>query len=476
VKRRNPQAQTERDGVNAAATAANRLGLIWRDLLQEDVGIDATIELVLEGYPTGKLVAAQVKSGTSYMQNETQDSFCFRPKVDDFEYWQSVIIPVILVFYDPRNDALYWVDVKRDVADRGSGLGDDPPRLCVPKTNVFDESFVSYLKGLFDLAAYTEEEYKQVTKEFRSNVYSDESVAGAVRVSSLDLFIAGLWGLCSKVQFHLALLSEEIRKRLATRSEPSMLTYDFSHAKLFPFIMGYLSSLTRHRLATLDTADLNETLYGRLEWPAFIAPLTLNGRKYVEHLRAEIGDQYEVCDHQHLTFRLCPHTQIEIYSSFEQGPPARFGPFTDVIPIRFNRYLDYYRLLHLRRLPGDRKVKVIADQSIHYYALTDYLKNVFEKTLKDNVVCRNQDMVISPLICWLEKYLDFRVGINPTELAVTPVSERFASYDEFQSFFSRGATAFQVSEEVLFDLRFLRLANGESLADAELDRARRPAK
>ncbi|MGA9056669.1 MAG: DUF4365 domain-containing protein, partial [Terriglobia bacterium] len=339
MKRRNPQAQIERAGLNAAASAFNRLGLIWRDLLQEDVGIDGTIEIVHDGYPTGKLVAVQVKSGRSYIQDETQDSFSFRPKRDDLAYWQSLIIPVILVFFDPRKEALYWLDIKHTIVDRGSGLGDESPRLSVSKANVLDVTFVSHLNGLFDLATYTKEEYDQVTMELRSNVYSDKTVRGSAEVSGLDLFIAGLWGLCSKVQFHLTLLTEEIRRQLAPRPGPSMLTYDLSRPKLFPFVMHYLGSLTRHRLAMLDTAELNQTLYGRLEWPAFIAPLTLNGRRYVEHLRAELGD--EVCDHQFFTLRLCNHCQIEIYSSFEKGSPDPFGPFTDVILIHFNRYCGF---------------------------------------------------------------------------------------------------------------------------------------
>lgn len=72
AKKRSSNAATERAGVLAMASACNRLGLIWRDLLQEDVGVDATVELCVDELPTGKLIGVQVKSGSSYIRSETE--------------------------------------------------------------------------------------------------------------------------------------------------------------------------------------------------------------------------------------------------------------------------------------------------------------------------------------------------------------------------------------------------------------------
>ncbi len=132
--------------------------------------------------------------------------------------------------------------------------------------------------------------------------------------------------------------------------------------------------------------------------------------------------------------------------------------------------------MHLNRTAVNEKVRVIATQNIHYYALIDYLRSIFEKTSKNNILCRNQDMAISPLICWLEKYLEFEVPMSASELAAKPPSEKLAFYDESQSIMSRGGSEFQVTEERFLDSRFLRLANGESLADALSNETQRVSK
>lgn len=111
MKKRNKNATTERAGLLAVEQACNRLDLIWRDLLQEDVGIDGTIEIAIGEFPTGKLVGAQVKSGTSYIRGETSDSFRFYPDADDIQYWSSVSIPMFLLVHDPSSENVYWADI-----------------------------------------------------------------------------------------------------------------------------------------------------------------------------------------------------------------------------------------------------------------------------------------------------------------------------------------------------------------------------
>ncbi len=58
----------ERIGVNQVALTVSELGQIWRETPMADVGIDGQIEYVDgQGNATGCLVAAQVKSGPSYL-------------------------------------------------------------------------------------------------------------------------------------------------------------------------------------------------------------------------------------------------------------------------------------------------------------------------------------------------------------------------------------------------------------------------
>lgn len=462
MKQRSAATSTERAGVLAVATACNSLGLIWRDLLQEDVGVDGTIELVVGGSPTGKLVGVQVKAGRSYIRSENSESFCLYPRSDDLLYWRGLSLPLILCVFDPESTNLYWCDVQSYIENRPTDpLGNS--KIVFSKRSIVNDTFKDYLESMFDLSVYADEQFQDLRHEMKNNCFKDTGISGSVVVTAEDLFISGLWGLCTKVQFHLTLLTDAIRKQLIEQGNPAVITYDLARASLFPFITGYLNTLTSHNLVSLDTADTNHTLYSKLEWPAFIAPLTLNGRCYIEFLRSESLCGEEVCDHQFLSLRLLPHTQIEVYSSFRMNPNPKFGSYTDVISIRFNRYLDYYHVLHIRRKDSvSSNPTVIANQTIFYFELRDYLEAKLGNVPKDHILCRHQDMAISPLICWLEQFQDMQHPIPVSELDVKPPSQQIGLADELATIMSPGAASFKVSEKVIPD-GLLPLANGESL-------------
>jgi len=320
MKKRARNARQGRAGVIAVEQACNRLNLIWRNLLEEDVGVDGTIEIALGEFPTGKIVGAQIKSGMSYIRSETSTSFRFYPNSDDLAYWRGLSIPLILFVHHPGEDRVYWVDITHHVESRG----DDPlGASCIEfsKSNQLDTEFETYLYGRFDLVVYSDEQYAQLRHELETLVHTDGSGGGTVSVSALDLFVEGLWGLCSKLQFHSSLLADIIRKSVRDREGAIPITYTFDRVVLYPFFSRYFSLLTRHHLALIDSADINNSLYAKLEYPAFIAVLTTNGRRFVEYLRSE--GRENVHDNQFLSLTARPHVQIEVYSSFEQVGGAR---------------------------------------------------------------------------------------------------------------------------------------------------------
>lgn len=466
TKRRSSNAQTEREGVLAVAAACNRLGLIWRDVLQEDVGLDGTVELVVGGFPTGKLAGVQIKAGKSYIRSESTNSFRFYPSASDLDYWRRLTLPVFLMIYDPASTILFWLDVQKHMENRP----EDPlgsPYLLFSKANTLESQFVSYLESRFDLTVYSPVQFERVRSILEELVYEDNQLAASVRVTGLHLFLGGLWGLCSKLQFHLSLLTGAIRDELVQRAEPSLVTYDLSRPKLFPFLNGYFAALGEHHLAKIDYEDLNHTLYSKLEWPAFVVPLTLNGRRFVEYLRERLRGEREVCDRQYFSLRLHPHVQIEIYASYAPGLVPQFGPYTDVVTLQFNKYLDYYYVVHLARPNAAGKPVLRVTQVMFYYELTEYLGHVLRSTPKDNVVCRVQDMAISPLICWIERFLDFQVGMRPEQLAVKSPSERIDFEEELSSILSPASSALTRFDQSAPDLRFMRLASGEPLYEHE---------
>lgn len=463
MKKRVRNAKQGRAGVIAVEQACNRLDLIWRNLLEEDVGVDGTIEIALGEFPTGKIVGAQVKSGSSYIRSETDSSFKFYPDKDDLAYWQELSIPLFLLVHHPGDDCVYWLDVSRHVQSRA----EDPSGtayLTFSKTNKLDGAFEGYLHGRFDLTVYTDEQYADLRHELEGVVHVDGSSGAAVNITALDLFVEGLWGLCSKLQFHSSLLADLIRKAVRERDGEIPVTYTFARADLYPFFVRYFSLLTKHHLAVLDTADINESLYVKLEYPVFIAGLTTNGRRFIEYLR-RVGVPH-VHDNQFMSLSVRPHVQIEIYSSFALvDGQAEFGHFTDVLAIRFNAYLDYYHLSHWHRPSPTEAATEVASQNIHYYALREYIANRFGAVPKDNLLFRYLDVPLTPLICWLEEWNENSDGWPTVELRRKSATEMVGFADEVVAIMAPvGVATVQESLDRPFPLPVL--ANGETLFES----------
>lgn len=53
-------------------------GWLFREQYLHDYGIDAQVEIVINGVPTGKLIAIQIKSGKSYFSENTDTDIIYR--------------------------------------------------------------------------------------------------------------------------------------------------------------------------------------------------------------------------------------------------------------------------------------------------------------------------------------------------------------------------------------------------------------
>lgn len=112
AKTRKPSAKKERIGVLAVGQLVqSELDWIFREQVTDDYGIDAQIEIVDGETVTGKLIAAQIKSGSSYFKR-TSGGWWFYLDPDDLEYWLDHSLPVIVVCYDPATSKAYWESVQ----------------------------------------------------------------------------------------------------------------------------------------------------------------------------------------------------------------------------------------------------------------------------------------------------------------------------------------------------------------------------
>lgn len=121
----------ERAGVHMVGMAAAELGIIFRELPTSDQGVDGQFELTsLDGRANGRLIAAQIKAGSSWFKEETELAFVFRPSERHRTYWINHSLPVIVILCDLDAKECYWELVTEDTC-LSTGIG---WRIDVPKS------------------------------------------------------------------------------------------------------------------------------------------------------------------------------------------------------------------------------------------------------------------------------------------------------------------------------------------------------
>lgn len=148
MKKMTRYTSTERLGVNAVdQTVIQKLDWIFREIPTLDFGIDGQIEIVEDGNPQNKLIAVQIKSGSSYL-TETKESegkyFTYYPTRIHYHYWLNSAIPVIGIFRSDEG-VLYWQKLSADTIE----MTKKGCKVIIPKSNIFDESIKSILEQYY---------------------------------------------------------------------------------------------------------------------------------------------------------------------------------------------------------------------------------------------------------------------------------------------------------------------------------------
>lgn len=127
--------KTDRLGLSKLDYFFSDYGWLFREQPINDYGIDAHVEIVVDGQVTGDLIAIQVKSGMSYFSETTDTSIIYRTDDSHIEYWTEHCLPVIIVLYDPDNKILYWEQVTEEsYVSTGKGW-----KIAIPKDKILTE-------------------------------------------------------------------------------------------------------------------------------------------------------------------------------------------------------------------------------------------------------------------------------------------------------------------------------------------------
>lgn len=129
---------TEREGISYVGLTASKMGFVWREVSNTDLGIDGYLEVVVNGAPIG-LIAVQVKSGPSYITYPNESRFSFPAEGKHVRYWLSYRIPVIIIVYDPSAEIAYWLYIQ-DYFRGNNDVPSENPTIYFSKQALFDKS------------------------------------------------------------------------------------------------------------------------------------------------------------------------------------------------------------------------------------------------------------------------------------------------------------------------------------------------
>ena len=134
---------TARTGVVQTSLIINSFKWIFREQQTDDMGIDAHIEIVEKGNPTGLLIAAQIKTGAGNFKGITETKLTYYGTITHLNYWLDHSLPVILIAHMPDEGKTYWQAINdHTIKYTSKGF-----KVDIPKSNLLEQSRV-LLRGL----------------------------------------------------------------------------------------------------------------------------------------------------------------------------------------------------------------------------------------------------------------------------------------------------------------------------------------
>lgn len=148
--RKKTSAAMSRRGVSHVRAIVEAANSTFQEIeLSNDIGNDAYIEFVMGEEATGCCVAAQIKSGPSYVRAD--GSFVVKADRDHFEYWSSHVLPVAGIVVDPIIGKAGWCDITSYLRRNPASIAKGPYRISIPRSQAFAaETFSAFRDHFLD--------------------------------------------------------------------------------------------------------------------------------------------------------------------------------------------------------------------------------------------------------------------------------------------------------------------------------------
>jgi hypothetical protein len=137
---------TERLGVNESNNVFTKeINWIFREQPIADFGIDAIIEETRESNPTGRLIAAQIKTGYGNF-HITEKSLTFYVSYIHYNYWIGYVLPIIIIGYLPEENLLIWQEISRSTLKKTPNKW----KIEIPRNRILDHRSIPELTRILD--------------------------------------------------------------------------------------------------------------------------------------------------------------------------------------------------------------------------------------------------------------------------------------------------------------------------------------
>lgn len=139
--------KTAEIGINVVSTIFNdHFGWIFRRTHQEhDFGVDAYVDYVTDnGGVTGQFIAAQIKTGKSYLSSNGKMHW-YKDSKEHLNYFLNLPTPILLIICDPDTRECYWACLDKNMVD----FRDESWRHPIPKSQKLCTKSIEKIKLLF---------------------------------------------------------------------------------------------------------------------------------------------------------------------------------------------------------------------------------------------------------------------------------------------------------------------------------------
>lgn len=268
----------ERLGIAAVQLYAAQRRQIWRETSTGDVGVDGHLEFVNgEGFATGRMLAAQVKSGPSYFAHPTAVGWKFYPADKHRRYWESYPLPVLVILHDTASGKSYWTDARQALRTPGG----EQAYIEVLAKNVLENTEAVVL---FENAGVQDQPFISDIGEVLKALIATTSNEASFPLSYFDLFVHGLTNICRSIYYGTDVMINAVEHNLAANNSSFGMGMGEPEQN---FAFGFVRFLLAQDLAQIDFADCLIDWVDREMQPHFVAPLTSRGRALVDLIHTE---------------------------------------------------------------------------------------------------------------------------------------------------------------------------------------------